>query len=157
MHVGLGRSQVLRKAYRTQHRRYRRLVAKQEDRTAIDDIAHRIKAGVKTILNDQVELSAQRWYIESFTDEGFESRRHECADAAAMIYGLSHARAREIYDLMMLETRRILYPELKRREPIPPGRLIGTRCTWIVRYSCLMSALEFRKFATLLHNLAPYI
>ena len=37
------------------------------DRDAIDDLVHRFKASVKTTLSNQLELSAQRWYIESFT------------------------------------------------------------------------------------------
>jgi hypothetical protein len=54
-------------------------------------------------LTDETELSAQRWYIESFCADGFEHRRHECADAAMTVYGLSHDRSRELYDLTMLE------------------------------------------------------
>jgi len=42
------------------------LPAKVDDRSATDDITHRIRAGAKTTLTDPVELSTQRWYIESF-------------------------------------------------------------------------------------------
>ena len=69
------------------------------ERIAAEDLAHRIHAGVKTTLSDERELSTQRWYVESFTDEAFAQRRHQCADAAMPVYGLSHARARELYDL----------------------------------------------------------
>ena len=72
-------------------------------RDAIDKLVHRIRAGAKTTLSDPVELSMQRWYIESFTQDGFESRRHECANAAMAVYGLSHFRSRELYELTMLE------------------------------------------------------
>ena len=55
------------------------------DREAIDDLVHRLKVSVRTILTDQLELEAQRWYVESFTQEGFEHRRHQCANAAMKV------------------------------------------------------------------------
>ena len=75
------------------------LPAKSADHSVSDDLTHKIKAGVKTTLTDAYELGAQRWYIESFTDERFESRRHACANAAMKVFGLSHSRSRELYDL----------------------------------------------------------
>jgi hypothetical protein len=87
-------------------------------RDAIDDLVHRIRSNARTTLTDALELSAQRWYVESFTEDGFESRRHQCANAAMAVYNLSHGRSRELFDLTMLEVRRILYDDLKRREPI---------------------------------------
>jgi Sigma-70 region 2 len=74
-----------------------------ESRYVVDDVVYRIKGAAKTTLTDETELSAQRWYIESFCADGFEHRRHECADAAMTVYGLSHDRSRELYDLTMLE------------------------------------------------------
>jgi hypothetical protein len=50
--------------------------------------------------------------MESFTDDGFESRRHECANAAMAVYNLSHERSRELYDLTVLEVRRVVYNDL---------------------------------------------
>jgi hypothetical protein len=129
-----------------------------EDRAAIDDINHKIKVGARTMLSDQVELSVQRWYIESFTDARFESRRHECANAAMVLYPmLSHARSRELYDLTMLEVRRVLYSDVSRRGRTVPGRLLGTRQAWMARYAPLMSADEFTKFVVLMRDLAPYL
>jgi len=110
------------------------LPARAEDRSAIDDITHRIKSDARTTLTDPVELSAQRWFIESFTADGFESPRHECANAAMAVHSLGHARSRELYDLTMLEVRRVLYDDLKGRQPIPAGRLLGTRFAWMARY-----------------------
>jgi hypothetical protein len=126
-------------------------------RAASEDIMHRIKSGVKSILTDPAELSAQRWYIESFTDEGFAAKRHQCANAAMAVYQLSHARSRELYDLTMLEVRRVLYAEVKGRQQIIAGRLIGTRGAWMVRYRLLLTAAEFTKFVTLMRDLAPYL
>jgi hypothetical protein len=135
-----------------------RLVDVPEDRAAVDDINHKIKAGARTTLDDKLELSVQRWYIESFTDGRFESRRHECANAAMVLYPvLSHARSRELYDLTMLEVRRVLYDSRTPRQEIVAGRLFGTRLAWMARYAPLMSAAEFTKFATLMRDLAPYL
>jgi hypothetical protein len=134
------------------------LVSKSEDRSAVDDIAHRIKAGAKTALTDQVELSAQRWYVESFTQDGFESRRHECANVAMGVHQLSHARSRELYDLTMLEVRRILYDDVAHKRPaILPGQLNGTKLAWLTRYAPLMSPAEFKRFVVLMRDLAPYL
>jgi hypothetical protein len=133
------------------------LPAKSEDRTVANDIAHRIKASAKTTLTDPLELSAQRWYIESFTADGFESRRHECANAAMSVYNLSHGRSRELYDLTMLEVRRILYDDLKRWQPIVAGRLLGTRCAWMARYRPLLTESEFTKFVVLTLDLGPFV
>jgi DNA-directed RNA polymerase specialized sigma subunit len=53
-----------------------------ESQHAIDDIAHRVRSGVRTTLEDPTEQDVQRWFVESFCDERFEHRRYECADAA---------------------------------------------------------------------------
>jgi hypothetical protein len=45
------------------------------ERAAADDLTHRIKSQVKTTLTDESELSTQRWYIDSFTEEGFTANR----------------------------------------------------------------------------------
>ena len=50
------------------------------------------------------------------------------------VHSLGHARSRELYDLTMLEVRRVLYDDLKGRQPIPAGRLLGTRFAWMARY-----------------------
>jgi hypothetical protein len=135
------------------------LVSKSEDRSAIDDIAHRIKSQARTTLTDQTELSAQCWFVESFLSDGFESRRHECANAAMGVYNLSHGRSRELYDLTMLEVRRILYDDVARnRRAIVPGQLNGTKIAWMTRYAPLMSVpVEFSKFVVLMRDLAPYV
>jgi hypothetical protein len=133
------------------------LLAKLEDRTVVDDIAHQIKASARTTLTDEKELSAQQWYIESFSQDGFESRRHECANAAMAVHSLSHERSRELYDLTMLEVRRVLYDELKRRQPIAAGRLLGTRCAWMARYRPVLTESEFTKFVILVRDLGPFV
>jgi hypothetical protein len=134
-----------------------KLPAIDEDHHSVDDLRHRIKAGVKTTLTDEDELSTQRWYVESFTADGFDAHRHQCANAAMAVYGLSHSRSRELYDLTMLETRRVLYDDLKSRQPIAAGRLIGTRCAWMVRFAPLLTETEFTKFVILVRNLGPFV
>jgi hypothetical protein len=110
-----------------------------ESRDAIDDLAHRIRVGVKTTMTDQSEVAMQRWYVDSFINGAFELRRHQCADAAMAVYSLSHERSSELYDLTMLEVRRVLYDDVKRRQPISPGQLYGTRSAWLARYSPLLT------------------
>jgi hypothetical protein len=133
------------------------LLGETHSRDALDDLAHRIRAGAKTTLTDPVELSAQRWYIDSFTADGFESPRYECANAAMAVFNLSHDRSRELFDMVMLETRRVLYDDLPPRPPIAPGRLVGTRAAWMARYRPLVSESEFTKFVVLMRDLAPYL
>lgn len=136
-----------------------RLAYKPEDRSAIDDIAHRIVVRAKTALDDELDLAVQRWLVRSFIADGFESRRHECANAALAVFSrLSHSRSRELYDLTMLEVRRVLYDdEARRRQVINPERVRGTRMRWMLRYATLMSREEFTKFFTLMRDLAPYL
>ena len=66
------------------------------ERAATDDLAHRIRSGVRSTISDPGELDTQRWFLSSFCEAGFEARRRQCADAAMTVYGLSHARAREL-------------------------------------------------------------
>ena len=126
-------------------------------RDAVDDLLDRVRRGVRSALSEPGELDTQRWYVNSFCEDGFESRRHQCANAAVAVYNLSHDRSRELYDLTMLEVRRVLYDDLKRREPIPAGRLLGTRCAWMAAYRPLLSEPEFTKFVVLMRDLAPYL
>jgi DNA-directed RNA polymerase specialized sigma24 family protein len=133
------------------------LPARADDWERADDLIFKIKSQVRTTLTDETELSAQRWFIESFCQDGFASRRHACADACMGVYQLSHARSRELHDLVMLEVRRALFDDRKHREKIVPGRLFGTRCAWMTNYQSLLSAEEFTKFYILMKNLAPYL
>jgi hypothetical protein len=122
----------------------------------LEDIGDRLRRTVKTQLTDPDELEAQRWLVGSFCAEGFESRRHSCANATMRVFGLTHSRARELYDLTMLEVRRSLY-DLKPRQPIRPGQLFGRRCAWMSPYAKLLDAGEFTKFVVLMRDLAPYM
>ena len=125
-------------------------------RDALDDLLHRIRAGVRSTLNDPGELDTQRWFVNSFCEDGFESRRHQCANAAQVVHGVSHSRSRELYDLTMLECRRELYDNLPPRPPIAVGQLLKTRAAWMARYAPLMNEVEFSKFFTLMHDLSPF-
>jgi hypothetical protein len=129
--------------------------ARNTDESVAEDLKHRIKALTKTVLTNADELATQRWYVESFCAAGFESRRHNCANAAMRAFGLSHERARELFDLTMLEVRRVLYDEA--HKPIYPGRLLGTRCAWMLRYKTILNPAEFTKFVVLMRDLAPYL
>jgi hypothetical protein len=102
-----------------------------ESQDVIEDLTHRIRVGVKTTVTDPGEVAMQRWYVDSFIDGAFELRRHQCADAAMAVYNLSHGRSRELYDLTILEVRRVLYDDIARRQKIVPGRLLGTRFAWM--------------------------
>jgi hypothetical protein len=133
------------------------LSAKVDDRSAADDFVHQIRSHVKTMLTEPLEIEAQRWFVASFCDEGFHYRRHACADAAMGVFQLGHTRSRELYDLTMLEVRRALYGDVKRREQIAPGRLLGTRAQWMARYAPLLTESEFTRFAVLMRDLAPYL
>jgi hypothetical protein len=73
------------------------------------------------------------------------------------VFGLSHTRSRELYDLTMLEVRRVLYDDVKRRSPITPDRLAGTRSSWMTRFATLLTAEEFSRFVVLMAGLAPYL
>jgi hypothetical protein len=129
-----------------------------ESADAIDDIMHRIRSGARTTLTDATELSVQRWFVASFCADGFEHRRHECANAAMVVFpSVQYERSRELYDLTMLEVRRVLYDDLPHRSQIVPGRLRGTRLTWITRYAPLLDAEEFTKFVTLMRDLSPFV
>jgi hypothetical protein len=129
----------------------------QESQDVVDDLIHRIKTTVKTTLTDEAELSAARWYIESFCTDGFQSPRNNCANVAMAVFRLAPDRSREIFDIVMLETRRILYDFLPARSPIVPGRLYGTRCAWMTQYRPLLSESEFTKFAVLMKGLSPFL
>jgi hypothetical protein len=124
---------------------------------AVDDVVDRIRRNIKTTLRDPSELEAQRWYVESFINGAFELPRHVCANAGMRVCGLSHDRSRELFDLTLLEIRRLLYDDLKRPEPIAVGRLLGTRCAWMTRYQPLLSEAEFTKFVVLMRGLGPFL
>jgi hypothetical protein len=134
-----------------------RLPARSDDWSVCDDLVFKVKSRVRTTLTDETELSACRWLVESFCQDGFASRRHACADACMGVFQLSHARSRELHDQVMLEVRRVLYGDLKPREQIIPGRLLGTRAAWMARYSPLLTQSEFTWFCVLMAGLAPYL
>jgi hypothetical protein len=127
-----------------------------EGRHAVEDLAHRIRRGVRTTLEDAKEQDVQRWFVASFCDEGFAQCRYEWADAAIAVFGLTHDRSRELYDLTMLEVRRVLYDDLPSRQSIPAGRLLGTRFAWMARYQSLLTAEEFTKLVVLMRGLSPF-
>jgi hypothetical protein len=122
---------------------------------ALDDMVHQIRS-IKSSCTDSFEREAQRWYVESFIDAGFEMRRCECADAAMKVYGLSHRRARQLYDLTLLEIRRALWNE-KKHSPVDLEQLRGTKGLPLLRYTNFLTPAEFSKFCLLMKDLAPYL
>jgi DNA-directed RNA polymerase specialized sigma24 family protein len=110
-----------------------------QSRDVIEDLTHRIRLSVKAAITDSIEQDVQRWFVASFCEDGFESRRHECANAAMAVYNLSRERSRELYDLTMLEVRRVMFDDLPPRQPIAAGRLVGTRGAWMIRYRPLLN------------------
>jgi hypothetical protein len=128
-----------------------------DSRDTLEDLSHRIKAGIRTTITDLRELGVQRWYVDSLIAGEFVLRRHQCANAAMSVYQVSHSRSRELYDLTVLEVRRLLYDELPRRQPIAPGRLAGTRAQWMARFQPLLSEAEFTKLFVLARDLSPFV
>jgi hypothetical protein len=128
----------------------------KESREAIDDLVFRIRAGIKSTVTDPAEREAQRWYVASFLDGWFELRRYQCANSAMLVYGLTETRSRELYDLTILEVRRLLYAELPPRL-IDPESLNRTRAASLLRYRPYLTREEFSKLVLLMRDLAPYL
>jgi hypothetical protein len=125
------------------------------DGELLEDVVDMVRREARSALSDEDERATQRWYLQSFCAEGFEARRHVCANAAVRAFGLGPARAREVFDLSALECRRILFGSLKRHRPTIPGRLYGTRSFWMTRLRPLLSETEFVKLFWLLRDLSP--
>jgi DNA-directed RNA polymerase specialized sigma24 family protein len=76
---------------------------------ALTEIEFKVR-GLKTACTDPDELEAQKWLVESFLDSGFRLRRWESANAMMQVYGLTHARSRQLFDITMVAIRRELLP-----------------------------------------------
>ena len=127
---------------------------RSRDGERLEDVADKVRREAKSALCLEEERATQRWYIQSFCVEGFEARRHSCANAAVRAFGLDHGRAREVFDLSMLEVRRVLFDDLKRHKPVI-SRLRGTHCFWMTKLRPLLSDIEFAKFYWLMRGLSP--
>jgi Sigma-70 region 2 len=122
---------------------------------AIAEIEYRVRS-IKTPCIDPYELQAQRWFIESFIDCGFRIRRHEASDAVMQVFGLDHARSRQLFDLTMVAVRRELLPN-RRLTLVTPFDLRGTKIQALIRYAKYLSSEEFTRLATLLRDVAPSV
>jgi hypothetical protein len=120
---------------------------------ALDDLAQQIRS-IKSPCTLDAERQAQKWYVESFIDSAFSLHRHSCANAAMKVFGLSHKRSRQLYDLTLLEIRRVLWDEC-RHQPIGQAKLRGTKGRLLLRYTNFLTPPEFTKFTTLMRDLAP--
>ena len=94
--------------------------------------------------------------MESFLDSHFELRRHECANAAMRVFGLTHERSRRLYDLTLLEIRRVLYSE-SNHPSVNHTQLGRSKSARLLRYSNFLTGEEFKKFVALMRDLAPSV
>ena len=81
-------------------------------------------------------------------------RRHQCADAAMKVYGLSPRQSRQLYDLTLLEIRRTLWDETK-HSPVTRAQLGRSKNRWVTRFANFLTPEEFTKFAVLMRGLPP--
>ncbi len=70
------------------------------------------------------------------------------------VFGLTHRRSRDLYDLTLLEIRRLLWAEAK-HEAGSPEQLRGTRGLPLLRYTNFLTPQEFAKLVVLMKDLAP--
>jgi hypothetical protein len=138
---------------------YRKLIGRLEtspgDRYAVEHLEHLVRT-VKTTCTLEEELRAQRWYVISFLHYEFCLRRHEYADAAMDVFGLSHHRARQLYDLTLLEVRRRVLAGIERRlKPIRPIDIIHSKIAALEKFAPFLSGEDFTRLCTLMRDLAP--
>jgi len=124
------------------------------DRKGINDIGERIRREIKTTATLPGELQAQRWYFQSLVASEFTVKRFQAADAAMQVYGLTHARARWLYDTVILEGRRVLIND-RRLPMVPPHALRHTRIEALVRYARYLPERDFSRLVSLMRDLPP--
>jgi hypothetical protein len=129
--------------------------AQASSREVIDDLEFRIRS-IKTTCRDPSEIEAARWLVTSFVSCNFSLRRHEVSDATRLVFGLSHARSRQLHDETLLSVRRELIGE-RRLRPVTPADLAGTKSAALMRYSRYLKPDEFTKLACLMKDLAPIL
>jgi hypothetical protein len=112
--------------------------------------------GVRTSCTLESELRAQRWLVDSFVDAEFMLKRHQASDSMMTVFGLSHARARQLFDLTLVALRRELIDE-RRLPAVAPLSLRGTKSQALIRYTKILSPEEFSRLATLLKDVAPSV
>jgi hypothetical protein len=71
-----------------------------------------------------------------------------------LVYGLSHRRSRQLFDLTLLEVRRAVWPET-RHPCITLGELRGTKQMPLSRFHNFLNESEFSKLVALMRDLAP--
>jgi hypothetical protein len=126
-----------------------------ESRQGLADLVTQVRR-LRTSCTLPHELQAQRWLVDSFVAAEFVLRRHEASDSMMKVFGLSHARARQLYDLTMVAVRRELIDQ-RYIAPIAPVALRGTKSQALIRYAKILSPEEFSRLATLLKDVAPSI
>jgi hypothetical protein len=121
-----------------------------------EDFWHRVSQ-VRVPCDDERERESLRWLKKGQFDAEFRLKRHQAADSMSLVFEISPKRARELYDLGVLETRRALIPLLAEVPTITRRDLIGTRGRALGRYCDLLPAQDFAKLAFLMRGLAPKI
>jgi hypothetical protein len=125
------------------------------DRYAVEHLEYLCRS-LRTTCTLEEELCAQRWYVLSFLDCGFCLRRHECADSAMGVFGLSHARARQLFDLTLLEVRRRVLAGIERRlKPVWPLDIVHSKISALERNAAVLNGEEYTRLCTLMRDLAP--
>jgi hypothetical protein len=142
-------------SYALEDRDLSQFQAPPADPHAIEHIEYLVRS-VKTVCELSEELAAQRWYVLSFLDCESRLRRYQCADAAMAVFGLSHARARRLFDLTVLEVRRQVLAGTERRlKPIRVVDICHSKIAALERYAPLLNCEEFTRLCTLLRDLPP--
>jgi DNA-directed RNA polymerase specialized sigma24 family protein len=103
---------------------------------AVEDLAWRIR-GIKTVC-PQEETEVQRWIIQSIVDSApTPLMRYEAAQACTFVFGINGRRARQIFDLTLLEVRRAL---LGPRQSVRFGlaELATTKSRFLIKYSAYL-------------------
>jgi hypothetical protein len=99
-------------------------------------------------------LAAQKWYVASFIDSGFNLKRWEAANSAMQVFCLSHDVARRLYDETLLAIRRVLIGDRSIR-PITPQSLRHSRSAALIKFALYLNAAEFSRLAVLMKELPP--
>jgi DNA-directed RNA polymerase specialized sigma24 family protein len=142
-------------AYTLEDRDLAPFQATPADQHALEHIEFLVRS-VRTTLTDPEELSAGRWIILSLAQCGFGLARHQVADSAMKVFNLTHHRARQVHDLLLVSLRRGLLNGIERRlVPIRPRDIVRTRLAALEKFAPLLSPEEFTKLCVLLRDLAP--
>jgi hypothetical protein len=121
-----------------------------------EDLIERVRRSVKTTVTEHHEVLYQRWFFQSLAASEFVLRRHQICDAGMQVYALSHENARQLVDMVLLESRRVLLAD-RRVRIVPPSALRSTRSAALRKYAAYLSEQDFSKLILLLKDLPPHL